>query len=183
MAKDGYYMLITDNSTKFSVMHRSPFLRRVRENFYPIVIIDLYKVFSISKNDKYSLKFLIEKLKKEYNTSIWNVNIALQELDNFINRIDNESDKISKLKKLRDWHYAHKDKDKPSPLEIKAYYKEDIFVLIDLAKEIVDVLFEKVLKSPKEKFNYNGEEMNEFIDKYLEYIEKTGKYNLGLTNI
>lgn len=180
LAWDSYCMLMAD-SAKFNVIHREPFLRHVRETYWKMAVIELSKLYGLKKrNNHYGLTFLISDLITQHSTADWKNKISIEELELLGSSIDTEEvkTKIEKLNELRDQHYAHTDKDpKHNIFDVKFYY-EDCTFLLKKAEEIIKVLARHF------EFNlifteYKGEEMNNFIDEYMQRSLDAARYKMA----
>jgi hypothetical protein len=82
----------------------------LRNAFWSITILDLYKIYSFSKNDNYSLSSIIKRIVNDYESIHWERHIELIKLRSFETQLKNKSDQILIIKKARDQYIAHLDK-------------------------------------------------------------------------
>ena len=181
LAIDSYCMLVTDSEGKFTVIHRAPFLKRVRETYWKMAIIELSKLYGQKKNNNhYSLTFLMSDLITQHPTADWKNKISVEKIKLLASTIDTEEvkTKVEKLIELRDQHYAHTDKDpKHNIFDVKFYYEDCIF-LLKKAEEIIQPLaqhFELNILFAE----YKGEEMNNFIDEYMQRSLDAARYKMA----
>ncbi len=174
---DSYYMCVTKTNTKHIIISREKFLKRVRESFWTLAIIELTKLYSKNnRNDHFSIPFLIKKLLNSSFSELISSD-KLKELEiNFT--IPNIKTRIDKLKELRNQHFAHTDIDPDNNIYDIEFYFDDSIFLIEKAEKIIEFLSLKILSKPIVFSKYEGEEMESFFDKHKEYIDLAGRYNL-----
>jgi hypothetical protein len=86
---------------------------------------------------------------------------------------------VDRLKEIRKQHYAHTDKNpKNSIYDIKFYY-DDCILLINKAEELIESLSKKLIDKSIALSNYQGEDVNTFLDNQIKNIKLAGQYNLG----
>ncbi|HWY38192.1 MAG TPA: hypothetical protein VNY73_06505 [Bacteroidia bacterium] len=178
-------MLVTKTREKFTTIHREKFLKRVRESFWKLAIIELTKLYSDnSKSDHYSIIVLLKNLRRHHSSSGWKDKITAQELKEISASFKTQDikDRIEKLIELRNQHYAHTDKKPDNNIYDVKFFLEDGVFLIEKAENTIKTLADKI-GHPIVFANYRGEQMDEFIDKYMEARTNAAMYAMTNTKV
>jgi hypothetical protein len=121
-----------------------PHLRFIGHILYRNLIIELHKLFNVSKNDKLNILGIINEANKLGLTN--SIKLDLQILKQFEERINNENACLEVIRTLRNKIYAHTDIIQIEDFELDISFKE-INKLIDIAKEVVQYLYLAFLNS------------------------------------
>lgn len=125
------YLNSPTTKEEFEIIKRSIFFTTTAYSLWKLCIIDLHKLFSNSRNDKISIKKLIENIEtrdaKEHKItketiSKWNIEITKNETS------------INTIKYLRDKLYAHSDLNVDKDKEL---YFNEVLQLLKVAETIL----------------------------------------------
>lgn len=136
-----------ENHNKFNLINRERisnyFFQFVEVNFFRTTIIELFKLYSPSTDDYYSLY----SLKNRFNPGKKYESIEIsEELFKDVNLILKQSKaEIEKLRDLRNKVYAHNDQEYKKYLGILTI--EEISTLIKVAKDILEKIYSEILKA------------------------------------
>lgn len=119
--------------------NRFSIFKRMYNSFNSLIILYLSMIYTNNKNDKYTLKKLLNFLINNYKQIAWydnNKKISMNDLNNSLTELDSLKPIIIELFKLRDNHIAHIDKTN----QIHNFKRDDQKKLILKAQEIHDYL-------------------------------------------
>jgi hypothetical protein len=165
LCQDSKALLLTDTNQKFQLVHRSPFLSRVRESFFSLSVIELCKILGNPKSNHYSLKALISKIPSD-NQAKTSWSSRIEELA--------VKESLAKLQVMRDKHFAHNDMDAPNLHSIKLYY-DDLEALILLAENISIEIAMNLMHSQLNFERYSGEDVNNLLNTMILWQTSYGK--------
>jgi hypothetical protein len=180
LERDSYKMLITDTSVKYTVIARNPFLLKTRISLWELSVIELHKLFGSSKNDHFKIETFIEQMIKNHSSAEWSNQIKIDELKKLKEEFDNLENQtsIKKLQEIRGKFYAHTDENPLKNIYDVRFHHSDHLLLTQLAKIIICKIINSIYD---EKFifeTYDGEDLDTFMDNYIQYIESTAKLRL-----
>lgn len=179
---DSYGMFVTKTNVKHLVISVDKFLERTRDSFWKLAIIELSKLFGENNsNDHYSILLLIKTLRKKHFNAEWSSLITPEELKKIeaTFKVQDFKARVNKLTELRNQHYAHTDKiPKNNVYDLKLSF-EDCFFLVDKAEIFTKDLYLKILGKVVDFPQYEGEDMENFLDKHIELLEIAGLYNIN----
>lgn len=167
---DSYNLRVPDTNEKFITIHHDKFLARLPETFWKLAIIELTKLYSSNiKNDHFSIILFVKFLRRNHFTSSWKEMITSEELEELDTSFKTHELKmrIGRLLELRKQHYAHKDKNPDHHIFDVKFYLPDCVVLIEIAENVLRILASKFGFQMKIS-DYNGNQVNDFIEKYIE---------------
>lgn len=142
----------TSNETEYLLTDQD--LQFIRNSLWRLTIIDLSKLFSKGKNDKFNLKRFINKLKR--NNYFGDMNIDEIKVSGWESKISNEAPLIESILKLRDKVYAHTDSNVNLCHNIIIYFTqvEELFKLTEnIISEINSTVFDEFTDFTSPLFN------------------------------
>lgn len=178
---DSHCMLVAKTNTKHIIIWRDKFLTRTRDSLWFLSIIELSKIYGQNKqNDHFSIMILVAELRKSHSTSKWKEMISSKELKQCAAELKASDIKIrvNKLKELRNQHLAHTDKNPNNNIYNVKFYFDDSTYLIEQAEKMITFLSMKLLSTPITFQEYNGEDVDLFLDNHINYLELAGRYNM-----
>lgn len=143
---------------EFNFIKKSTFFRHVSGSMWRLCVIDLYKLYSFSKNDKLSLRNLFNKLK---NKQYLNHGINPQRIVIWEKLLLEKGSSIEKVRILRNKLYAHTEVNfKVQEFELYFAEVEGLMNVIDvIIKEIYEQSFNSSLDLSHHFSKYNGEQV------------------------
>ncbi len=136
----------TPELIRFLAKH--PLFGRSKDAIFKLLCIEVHKLFSDLKCDKFKLTQLLEKIKENRKKAEWSDCLQkhdIEHVEKLITRgLRNEA--IAGLRRYRNKYLAHTDIEKTDA----TFFLSHFYTLIETALEVIDFLRKKVLK---EEFN------------------------------
>jgi hypothetical protein len=122
-----------------------PIFGRSRDAIFKLLCIEVNKLFSDLKGDKFKLTQLLEKIKAQRKKAEWKDALSKGDITLIEKLIKKglKNDSIKGLRNYRNKYLAHTDRDKAE----SAFFVEQFYGLIAIALEIINLLRTKVLKA------------------------------------
>jgi len=133
---------------------------QIRHVLFRVLVIDLSKIFTSSKNQKFNLFILLDKLE---NGEFEELGFQKSKINNFRNILNKYSTFFTTIKKFRDEVFAHTDKE--AFINPGKEFFPTLEILIDLAYEIMNESA-KIIPGTQLYFNpMNKTDLSKFVQK------------------
>ena len=143
--KRDFEFLNTPGSAELiSFFARHPLFARSKDAIFKLLCIEVHKLFSDLKNDKFRLTQLLEKIKEHKKKAEWSESLQKEDIK-YITKLINEgleNDAITGLRRYRNKYLAHTDTENTDA----TFFLKHFYRLIDIALIIINFLREKILK-------------------------------------
>lgn len=142
--KRDYEFLSTPGEARLiSFFYQRPLFIRAKDTTFKLLCIEVHKLFSDLKGDKFKLTQLLHKIKEHREDSEWKKKLKMDDIKK-LNRLINKGLENKALKGLRNYrnkYLAHTDNDKSE----STFFQVQFYQLIDIAVQIIDFLRRKIL--------------------------------------
>jgi len=138
------YLHNPETQDELDYLNSSRDLQYIRHIMFRMLIIELSKLFSDKKGDRFNIQHLINKLNK--NGNFGNMGISDDVLKRWDAEIDNNRETIETILTLRDKVYAHTDSDKKKYISIDLSFNE-IEPLLNIVEEIIRRIYSSVFNT------------------------------------
>ncbi len=141
-----YHLHNVKSQLEHKYMNHSRFFKKTKHVFWRTLVIEVAKLYSGRKNDKYNIQKLLENLSE--NGAFKKANIDKEMLKRFKNGLTQHQNVINILIGLRDSFYGHTDTpEKKAKVNYEDLAIEEVEPLIKMAEDIIREVYLKAFDS------------------------------------